>query len=148
MAHGTYNNPRAGSTASALRMQEMVNKVNGNSDDKKEHRKKVRGYKKEIRRDKSKVAQIVNEAGHENKNYSEDSIYGEVFKSGVAQRAYNKNTRKAKRDFMAGMRSSKDSWSDPVEQGGYGTEGKSKYKEFKKEMKQEYKDQIKKRRKK
>ena len=29
MAHGTYNNPRAGSTASALRMQEMVNNVNG-----------------------------------------------------------------------------------------------------------------------
>lgn len=29
MAHGTYGHKRSGSTASALRMQEMVNKVNG-----------------------------------------------------------------------------------------------------------------------
>jgi len=31
MAHGTYNNPRAGSKASALRMREMVDKVNGDT---------------------------------------------------------------------------------------------------------------------
>ena len=29
MAHGTYGHKRSGSTASALRMQEMVDKVNG-----------------------------------------------------------------------------------------------------------------------
>ena len=28
MAHGTYNNPRAGSKGSALRMQKMVNELN------------------------------------------------------------------------------------------------------------------------
>jgi hypothetical protein len=39
MAHGTYDNPRAGSSSSKNRMGNLINKVNGNGDDDVTYRK-------------------------------------------------------------------------------------------------------------
>jgi hypothetical protein len=107
-------------------MQKLTDKVlrGGKT---KEHKKAVKGYKQEIRKNKGRVAQIVDKAGHENRtstggyDTSKGSIMSDVMGSGIAKRAYKKIEKKSDKTRVKKLKSEKKEFVKEL--------GKKKYKE-------------------
>lgn len=94
----------------------------------KEHKQAVKGYKQEIRKNKENVAQIVDDAGSENRtssggyDISEGSIMMDVMGSRVAKRAYKKVEKKSDKARIKKLKSEKKEFVKEL--------GKEKYKEM------------------
>jgi hypothetical protein len=143
MAHGTYGNKRAGSSASLNRMRDLTDKVNG-------EKQAIKAAKKEIRKGGNVTGggNIVDTFGHEH-GYESDAFKklsaSRLVQRKQAQEARQKNKSYAKSD------AAKD-WEGTPKFGKYGDASetftrkeskdivKAKHKKFKKKTKQSIKE--------